>query len=188
MSLPVVLLDLDEVLFPWAFAYRGFRARRDLPPIPPQAWRNYAIGEDTIVGHQDLMASFHNDAATQAVGLVPGREHDCLELAKTFSLVACTSRYEVTEGPGTRAWVQRWAPWLNGVHFCNWHPESGRASGKGRVAEELRAVALVDDTPVHLEGLPAGTVGLLVERPAGVPSASGALPWDQVVTRLRELA
>lgn len=130
MSLPVVLLDLDDVLFPWAFAYREFRARHNLSPIPPQAWRDYAIGEATIAGHQALMARFHNDDATTCIGPVPGRAQDCLELSKTFSLVACTSRYEATEGPGTLAWTQRWAPWLSGVRFCNWHPESGKQAVK----------------------------------------------------------
>jgi len=189
MPLPIVLIDMDEVLFPWAHAYRNFRNRRGLSAIPEAAWNSYTIGEATIPGHQDIMADFHSDPEVIATPPIPGRAEDCKTLAKHFTLIACTSRYEATEGPGTLKWVERWAAdWLTGVRFCNWHPETRLPSSKPRVAEETSAVALIDDHPKHLEGLVGGVHGFLVARPAGLASAPGARPWSAVFKELQALS
>lgn len=177
---PLVLVDIDEVLFPFAHAYVAFRARRGLSPIPEDAWAHYRIGEDAIPGHQSLMGAFFSDPVTLATAPVQAAVDVLAPLAVTHRLVGCTSRYADTEGPGTRLWVERWVPWLGGVEFTGWHPEAGRRSPKAEVTLRLGARALIDDSPVHLDGLPAFCRPVLVQRPAGVPSAPGALSWDEV--------
>jgi len=182
-----LLLDVDEVLFPWAVTYRAYRKRRGLAPVPETAWDTYTIGEATIPGQQNLMEDFHSDARVLATPPLRGRAEDCQVLAQHFTLIACTSRYEATEGPGTLAWLDRWVPSISAVKFCGWHPESGRPSGKPDIAKELDAVALIDDTPSHLVGLRGDTRGFLVARCPEVTSAPGALPGKTIVEELLRL-
>lgn len=183
--MPVVLIDLDEVLFPFALTYRAWRALEGLDPISQSAWDSYGINETHIPGHQSLMAEFFASALALATPPVESRAEDCRVLASTHEVIGCTGRYADTEGAPTWEWVRRWVPFVAQIEFCGWHPEAGQPSGKADVARRLGAQALLDDSAVHLKGLPSSACGLLVERPAGTVSERGALPWDEAMRQLR---
>ena len=185
--MPTLLVDLDEVLFPFAQTYAAYRERVGLTPIPEQAWAAYHINNITLPGHQDLMEPFFADPTTLATPPIEEAVEVILPIAGYCTIIGCTSRYEKTEGESTLIWVERHLPWLVGVHFAGWHPEAGRRSPKASIAKEYEAVALIDDTKLHLEGLPRETVGLLVQRPAGVASEIGAKPWSTVQEELTAL-
>ena len=185
--MPVLLVDLDEVVFPFAFAYRDWRISQGLPGIPPHVWGSYGLDDTNLPGHEDLMPAFFADPQVLAVPPIPQAYKVLHRASQRMTVVACTGRYEDTEGDATRAWAARHLPWVADVHCVGWHPEAGHASGKPAVAQALNAVALIDDRVEHLQGLPAATAGLHVRRPAGVLSEPGALTWPQVAARLARL-
>jgi len=176
----LVFVDLDDVLFPFAFAYRDWRARAGLAPIPRGVWDVYGLDETHIPGHQGCMAEFYGDTSVLAV---PPIRKAC-EVLEPYSvehnMVVCTNRYEVTEGAATRIWVERHIPWVREVLCLGWHPEAGGRAQKVDVAHALGASVLLDDRRENLAGLDSGILGVLVQRPGGVPSEPGALDWASV--------
>lgn len=181
----ILLTDLDEVLFPFATAYRDWLKLRHGRDIPADVWDDYQLNETGIPGHQSMMVPFFSDHSTLAdVRPIKAGFTVLKRLSERYTIIGCTARYEATEGPATRAWTTRHVPWLTSVVFTDWHPESGTKSKKADVAARMQAVALIDDRPEHLEGLSGPTAPLLVTRPPGVPSAPGALTWEQVERRL----
>jgi hypothetical protein len=177
----VVLLDVDEVLFPFAHAYDRWLLRTAGVALDPAHLARYDIPAAAGPRHDEFVVQFLSDPAVidqepvlEAAVPVLG----CL--AAHYRLIACTSRHGHDEGDATRAWVTAHVPVVEDVIFTR-HRRGEPARSKAAIAQELDAVLLVDDTADHLRRLPPRCRGVLLARPAGLPSEAGAVPWSQVL-------
>ncbi|MDO8732933.1 MAG: hypothetical protein Q7L55_10260 [Actinomycetota bacterium] len=183
---PILLLDLDEVLFPFADAYDRWLACRRGYGLDPVLKRAYDVGAAAGSGHRELAVQFVNDPAV--IATVPPRSNarSALRvLEQTYTLMACTSRREALEGEATRAWLRRYFPEVNEALFTS-QDHSSPVRTKAALAEEVGAAALVDDTMQHLADLPPTCVGLLLKRPPGMQSEPGSRHWATTVRVLLE--
>lgn len=178
-----VLVDVDEVLFPFAHGYDRWLVARRGHGLDPALMAEYRIPEAAGEGHRDLAVRFLNDPATLALGPVPGAADAIAALRERYRLVACTSRRNQHEGPATRAWLDRHLPGFDDV-VCTSESHDGVTIAKASVAAHHEAIALVDDSAEHLADLPDGCRGFLLTRPAGLASGPGARDWPLVVAAL----
>lgn len=178
-----VLVDVDEVLFPFAHGYDAWLTARRGRGLDPGPMRQYLIAEAAGEGHRDLAVQFVNDPATLDLEPVPGAADAIAALRAHYRLVACTSRRNQHEGPATRAWLDRHLPGFDDV-VCTSETHDGVTVAKASVAAHRQAVALVDDSAEHLADLPDGCRGFLLRRPAGLDSDPHAVAWPDVVAAL----
>lgn len=180
----VVLVDIDEVLFPFAQAYARWLAANSSLTINVDKLRAYDVPRAVGPQHLELVCQFLSDPAVLLLEtpIVEGAEAVC-RLADTSRLIACTSRRQRYEGQSTEAWLSRHLPVIDDVIFTRaWW--SGVATTKSYFAHKLGARALIDDTGVNLYGLPIGCRGLLMRRPVGLMSEEGAQGWPSVLRQL----
>lgn len=180
----VALVDVDEVLFPFAHAYvRWLRKNRALT-IDLRELRVYDLAGAVGLQHLELVPEFLGDPAVLEwqTPIHEGVE-SLAKLADRVRLIACTNRRERYEGRCTEAWLSRHVPQIEDVIFTR-SSNSEPASPKSHFAKYLGAWALIDDTAANLQGLPKGCSGLLMKRPAGLPSEEGSRGWPSVLLDL----
>ena len=183
----LILLDVDEVLFPFADAYDAWLTRRRGFGLDAALKARYRIEESAGAHHNRLVVEFLNDPHTVTdTEPIEGALAAVGQLSKLCRLVACTSRHQSDEGAATRAWLKHWFPAIEDVVFVR-DVRGGEKREKAAVCRELGAAALVEDSAEHLEGLYSGTLGVLVRRPHGLNSAAGSLPLEEAVEVLRAL-
>jgi hypothetical protein len=176
----VILLDVDEVLFPFAHAYDRWLRRNARTALDVAHLARYDIPAAAGTRHDELVVRFLADPYVITGEVVIKAAVPVLQqLGAHHRLIACTSRHGHDEGDATRAWLAAHVPVVEDVIFTR-HHRGEAARSKASVAQELGAVMLVDDTAEHLRGLPPSCTGILLTRPAGLPSEPGAVPWSLV--------
>jgi hypothetical protein len=179
---PVVLLDVDEVLFPFAHAYDRWLGRNAGLSLDPGHLSRYDIPAAAGPRHDEFVVRFLSDPdVISAEAVIKEAAPVLRQLTSRYRLVACTSRHGLDEGNATRAWLAAQAPVVEDVIFTRYR-RGEPARSKASVVADLGAVLLIDDTSEHLRGLPSGCRGVLLTRPAGPPSESGAVHWSQVLS------
>ncbi len=183
----LVLLDIDEVLFPFADAYDSWLTRHRGVGLDAGPKAQYRIEDAAGPGHNRLVVEFLNDPHTVAdVEPVVEAATAVGELSKRCRLIACTRRHQSDEGAATRAWLKHWLPVIEDVVFVR-DVRGGAKRAKASVCRELEAAALVEDSIEHLLGLPSTTRGVLVRRPHGLNSAAGSLSWTEALDGIQGL-
>lgn len=183
MSKPILLVDLDECIFPYAINYIPWL--RDAHGIIVD-WP-HPDGEhdhfDSNPWHGQLDSAFINDRATQNIAPRADALEATIQLAEKYTLGICTARYKSSHEEASLAWISKWLPHFSFTIFT--YVGFGKPGvPKGTVAKELGAVALIDDRDMHLLTLPSEVPGFLVERTRPIPSDKGALPWSDVTETL----
>lgn len=180
-SSQVVLLDIDEVLFPFAQAYDRWLFTARGIGLDREHLSRYDIPTAAGAQHDELVVRFLSDPKTIAEeGLIPQAAEALPILSARSRLIACTSRHSHDEGEATRAWLQAHTPCIEDVIFTR-HKRTDPGTAKAQIARETAAVMLIDDTFQHLIGLPASCQGILMRRPRGLPSAANAVSWASVL-------
>ncbi len=179
--LKTVLLDIDEVLFPFAHAYDRWLLRNTGHRLDESHLSNYDIPAAAGPRHNEFVVQFLSDTSViRGEVLLSDAEPVLQKLAANYRLIACTSRHGFDEGDATRAWLAAQVPLVQDVIFTR-HQRGEPAQSKASVAQDLKAVMLIDDTAEHLVDLPSGCRGVLLKRPAGLPSGVGAVYWSKVL-------
>lgn len=177
----IVLLDVDEVLFPFAHAYDRWLSRNVGHRLDEGHLSRYDIPAAAGSRHNELVVQFLADPSVISGEVLRADAVPVLQkLATSYRLIACTSRHGHDEGAATRAWLAAQVPLVEDVIFTR-HRRGEPASLKASVAHNLNAVLLIDDTAEHLIGLPQTCRGVLLERPVGLPSEPGSVPWAEVL-------
>ena len=184
---PPILIDIDEVLFPFADAYSRWLALTQGLDFEPNQMKTYDVAGSVGPRHSSLAVQFVNDPAVvrgeqalaTAVRNMPTRSSD-------FHLVACTRRFEILEGVATREWMALNFAAIEQVIFTRTSPGASEAP-KSALARQIGAVALIDDSLSNMTGLDASCRPCLLRRPPGLPSDAGAEPWHDVVADLKGL-
>jgi hypothetical protein len=104
-------------------------------------------------------------------------------IAEHYPIVACTARNEEDWSAPTRAWVATHLPFVADVIFVR-ADRGTPAVPKAVIANDLHAVALIDDTADWMAGLPERTTGFVVKRPAPLASDVGAVSWETIAAQL----
>lgn len=183
MSKPVLLVDLDECIFPYAINYIPWL--RDAHGILVD-WP-HPDGEhdhfDSNPWHGQLDSAFINDSATQSIAPRLEALEATLRLAEKYTLGICTARYRSSHEEASLAWIAKWLPHFDFTIFT--YIGFGKPGiPKGVVAQELGAVALIDDRDMHLLTLPKNIPGILVDRTPPIPSDKGAISWNKALGQL----
>lgn len=181
---PTLLVDVDEVLFPFAHAYDRWLVLNRGHGLEPEAMRRYAIADAAGAEHSSLAVNFVNDKRTiQDEPPLVGALDAVVSLNEHFKIVACTSRRSGPEGAATRAWIDLHLPPVSDVIFTS--EDHGKPlHTKGFLARRHGAIALIDDTPENLVGLPSTCTGFLFRRPSGIDSSAESIEWNAVVETL----
>lgn len=179
-----ILVDVDEVLFPFAHAYHEWLVRERGRGLDPELMRQYEIASAAGDGHREHAVCFVNDPATLDVEPVPGAAAAIQLLTDSFRVVACTTRLSETEGPATRAWLDRHLPGFDEL-VCTRERHDSASMAKSVVAVQFQAIALIDDTEANLGGLPEYCTGMLLRRPTGLDSHVSAMTWHEALKQLR---
>lgn len=184
---PVLLLDVDEVLFPFAHAYDRWLVRTRGEGLNPELLARYEIPQAAGEDHNTLVARFLADERVLKEE-TPLAEARALvnEAQEKYRLVACTARHESDEGASTREWLQTHLPQIEMVRFMRVERGS-KAVRKSQTAIEMGAVMLIDDTATHVSDLPRRCEGVVVRRPQGLRSDTGARDWEEVKAAVRAL-
>lgn len=189
-----ILVDIDEVCFPFAHAYSEWLQRNGMSGLAWEGISRYdldaALGRDD---HDQLAERFLNDPWTLSVPAIEGAREALSELNKAgVSTLLCSARFALREGAVTRSWVARHLPGLESQVMLTRESQDGIRIPKGHVAWATGAEALVDDADEHHHHLPSGCTGFLMGRRAGLPSDSPAAhsparpvrDWAEVLTHL----
>jgi hypothetical protein len=181
----IILVDVDEVLFPFATAYQAW-LHDDHGITLDYTGRTYDGLFWTYDWHEGLVTDFLNSSTMQDTAPLTVAHAATVLLAEQYDLRVCTARGEATQGDATRAWVQRWLPHLGECLFTRQQVGDPGTVTKRSIARAHHAVALLDDLPRYLaeDQEPDGCTGFLIARPAGIPSEPGALTWDIVLSAL----
>lgn len=177
----IVLLDVDEVLFPFAHAYDRWLVRNGGTGLSAEHLARYDVPAAAGPLHDELVVQFLADPRViNEEHLIEAAVPVLAELAASHRLIACTSRHGHDERDATCSWISTHVPVIEDAIFTRYR-RGGPARSKASVAEELNAVMLIDDTAAHLRGLPSHCRGVLLARPDGLLSETGAVPWAQVL-------
>jgi hypothetical protein len=181
---PTILIDIDEVLFPFADAYSRWLVRTHGLDFEPSRMRTYDIARAVGPHHSNLAVQFVNDpmVVSEERALAAAVQSTSM-LSRDFRLLACTRRLEILEGAATREWMNLNFTTIEQVVFTRSLP-SAPETAKAAVAQRIRAVALIDDNLSNLAGLPASCRPYLIRRPPGLPSDTGAVNWHEVLVGL----
>ncbi len=175
-----ILVDVDEVLFPFAHSYDAWLVRELGIGLDPDLMSRYEIAAAAGDGHRGHAVSFVNDPATLGIEPVDGAVAAIEVLGSNYSLVACTTRRSALEGDATQAWLDRHLPGFDGL-VCTSERHDDIAIAKHEVAVSKQAIALIDDTEANLEGLPDYCQALLLRRPSGLISPPDAKTWSEAL-------
>ena len=191
---PLLLIDIDEVCFPFAHAYHDWLVTNGVGALNWEGLGKYnldaALGRDD---HDVLAESFLNDPSTIEVPAIDDAVKGISTLRSSgFTVYLCSARFAVAEGEATRRWVARNLPGLEDNVFLTRENHSGSRIMKGHLAWATGAVALIDDAAEHHHALPKGCSGFLMPRIGDLPSdalpiGSSALAvtgWGEVIDRL----
>lgn len=169
---PVVALDMDEVLYPFAAGYARWLRARGLPTYEP--WACEPVDAAVMAGVPFEVALLQQaEFASSEYGLslepVPGAARALYELGRVADVHIVTARTRPAFEDATRAWLDTHLPNLvQDVHFLH---ETFTVAGptKAEVCRAIGARVMVDDTASHLRLL--GTAGI-------VPVLFGSSPWS----------
>ena len=181
---PTILIDVDEVLFPFAHSYNEWLVRERGAGLDPELMNRYEIAAAAGDGHREYAVRFVNDPMTLEIEPVSGAAEAIRALRGTYSLVACTTRRSALEGDATQAWLDRQVPGFDEL-VCTSERHDDIAIAKHEVAVSHRALALIDDTDSNLVGLPDYCRAILLRRPSGLDSDPAAMSWLEVSEALR---
>ncbi len=167
-----LLIDIDEVCFPFAHAYHDWLQRNGFNGLRWEGLDRYDL--DTALGRDDhdrLAEQFLNDPATLSVAPIPDAAQAIDDLRRHgFEVFLATARFATAEGAATRAWVARHLPGLERRVFLTRDRRQGTHIPKGQLAWSTGAVALIDDADEHHHHIPDGCTGFLMPRTGGLPS------------------
>ena len=180
---PILLIDLDECIFPYSVNYipwlRDSQGIQIDFPDPNGEHDHF----DSKEWHFRLDSVFINDPIVQ--GISPRLEalEGTLELSDHYRLIVCTARFKSSHEKATLEWMDTYLPHFESVIFTytGW---STPGITKGQVIKELGAVGLIDDRQLHLDTLEEGYQGYLVDRVKPIPSDPGAKSWAEITSLL----
>jgi 5'(3')-deoxyribonucleotidase len=182
-----LLIDLDEVLFPFATTYHDWLIRHRGRGLDHYRLATYqlphaaGVSEDDYYEHLDTMLNEQHIIATTPP--LPGSQEALDALSSAYELLICTARHEEALGDASRAWVTQHLAGISDV-ICINSNDPRRTTTKGRVAAKLNAAALIDDSDSNFLDLHPQTLAVPFKRPHGLPSAPGALTWAEALPRL----
>lgn len=179
MPKPILLVDLDECIFPYALNYIPWLEKSqginiDFPD--PDGEHNHF---DDKEWHFKLDSVFINDPIIQTIAPRPEALTATLRLAEDYRLIVCTARFKSSHEEPTLKWMKTHLPHFEDVIFTY---EAWATPGvtKGEVMKELGAVGLIDDRQLHLDSLSEGYPGYLVNRAKPIPPDKGAKSWEEI--------
>lgn len=183
MPKPILLIDLDECLFPYATNYIPWLKRyRNIDRAFPDPHGEYDHF-DSDLWHPELDAVFINHPDALLANPLPEALDATVALSQKYSLVICTARIASSHEKSTLDWVGRHLPHFDDTIFT--YVAFGKPGiTKGKVAEQLDAVGLIDDRQMHLDTLLPTRKAFLVSRGDPIPSDAGALSWTMITEEL----
>ena len=185
VALPVVFVDVDEVLFPFAHAYDRWLRKNVGHGLDYSHLAQYDVEAAAGPDHDRLVVQFHADpSVVHTEKVIPPAGKLLAQLSGKYKIVACTSRFEHDEGTATRNWLHANAPQVADVIFTRFR-RGETPKPKADFVTKHNAVLLIDDYAKNLVGLPPSCHGLLTVRPAGLPSGEGALQWAEIFQILK---
>lgn len=187
MNKPILLIDLDECIFPytvnyipWLKQYQGIIKAFPDPKGEPDHF-------DNEPWHAELDTTFINHPITLSIKPRPEALYAVRALSKKYSLTICTARVRATHEGATQAWVRKHLPYFGETIFTSIGFAKPGVS-KGEVVREKGAIGLIDDRNEHLDSLFPGYNGYLVDRVNPIPSDRGAKSWQEITTSLLSLS
>lgn len=191
----VVLLDLDEVVFPFADAYHQWLLKEGHKGLNWEGLDRYDLDKALGANNHDVLAEmFLTDPWTSNVKPINGSVDGVNRLVELGSeVIFCSARFAINEGRATREWVERHFPGYGKRVMLTRDKQRGAKIEKGDVAWMFGAAALVDDSDEHHRSLPLSCKGILLKRrehlPSDKPSDSSraviAESWDDVAMHVK---
>lgn len=172
LSAPVVALDMDEVLYPFAAGYAAWLRAQGLPTYEP--WACEPVDAAVLAGVPfEVALTQQAEFAASDFGLsmepVPGAAEALRELGRVADVHIVTARTRPAFQDATHDWLDTHLPNLvQDVHFLH---EAFTVGGptKAEVCRAIGARVMVDDTASHLR---------LVASAGIVPVLFGSSPWS----------
>lgn len=178
-----LLVDLDEVLFPFAQGYNDWMWRKHGFFLNQRYLHEYKISKAAGSNHKDLKNDFLNDVHTiYKQKPVLAAAQALSDLQGEYRIVICTERNHDLTYDSTMSWLENHTPFIREIFFSN---DITEKQFKQNLAKEVDAVALIDDKSKNLKKLPQTCVGFLVEREYPTLSEPNALPWANIYTTLK---
>lgn len=184
MTRPVLLIDLDETVFPFIHTWDRWLHTQGKQGVDYDALVWYYDVELYLPHHLEAQPDFVAALAALDPQPIPEAIHELTNLADLYDIRVCTARNARDWGASTATWVAEHLPFV--THIDHTRQDRGQdATPKRAFAEQMRAHALIDDTAAWVHDLPDFTAGLLVRRPSPLASDPGALSWQTIGTQLR---
>lgn len=174
---------MDEVLFPFASSYRTWLRTYKGISLPYDA-DDYDKLFFHFDWHERLVIPFIDSPHHQQTEIIPEAKEAVTLLAERYRIVVCTARGSSVQREGTERWLAEWVPNIDLCIYTRTHVGDPDAVAKSVLAEQYRAVALIDDTAVHTATVQFPCRSFLLARPQGIPSDPGAVEWDTVLQEL----
>lgn len=185
MNKPILLIDLDECIFPYTINYipwlKEYQGITKAFPDPNGEHDHF----DSEPWHAELDTTFINHPIIQLIEPRPDALEAVQALSKKYTLLICTARVKDTHGEATFTWMQNHLPYFDEIIFTSLGFAKPGVS-KGEVAKERGAVGLIDDRSLHLDSLLPDYPGYLVNRESPIPSDKGAKSWLEITQSLLE--
>lgn len=184
MTRPVLLIDLDETVFPFVDTWNRWLVSHGKQGVDYDALVWFYDVELYLPNHLDHQPRFVAALESLDPQPIPDAAYELARLADLFDVRVCTARNSSDWGAATRAWVEEHLPYVSRiVHTRDDRGDS--ATPKHEFARKMKAHALIDDTAAWMDDLPSFTHGMVVQRPAPLASDAGARPWHEIAAHLR---
>lgn len=150
--LPVIAIDIDDVLFPFLDEIVHYHNRIKGATLSEHDYTTFQFGQVWGVDEPEAVEIVNGFLHSDHMHLqpIPGAQASLERLSKDFQIVLVTARHQEFE-ESTATWLKTHLPGLfQNVVFAG-NPHDGRPyRTKGEICQELGARLLIDDHPQNL--------------------------------------
>lgn len=191
MSMPVVLVDFDDTIFPLSHAYaQWLKQHYELKNRWFQQLRSDQISRIPShvrnAGQKLRLDKFFEDDQHYHTPPITSAVEGLSSLSQHYRIICCTNRSMQQLRHQTETWLDKhFHGVVQEVEYARGEHHSRGMLPKRHTVRRTKAVALIDDMKLNMFLLPSSCQGLLVKRQTPLFSDPGAVGWEKIVETLQ---
>lgn len=181
----IILVDLEETVFPEAYSYNEWLWKNHGLLLDPLQLEKHKVGRILGKNHKKFYTEFINNPLTiykQKPRLDALASLSLLQ--ETHTIVLCSDRMEEKHGDGTRSWVEQHLPFIQDIIYTK---NKNHTQRKQDIVKKVKPVAFIDDESRNFKKINSHCAAILIQKNYPRVSEPNAVTWRVAVKKLQKL-